>query len=117
MRNKSIMWVLALGILLPSAAFAGQDSGQRMLQQRMLESKRALEKAEQAKGGEQQRLMQEHMKAMDENMKLMRDMKPAKPNMTITEREEWMMEHQKLMQLMLEQMQREHELSMHGAGK
>ncbi|HEX9626335.1 MAG TPA: hypothetical protein VGA00_05300 [Acidiferrobacterales bacterium] len=88
-----------------------------MLQQRMLESKRALEKAEQAKGGEQQRLMQEHMKAMDENMKLMRDMKPAKPNMTITEREEWMMEHQKLMQLMLEQMQREHELSMHGAGK
>lgn len=112
MKNKTLLCVIAMSVLLPAAAWAGPDSAQRALQERMQESQKKLEQAEQAKGAERERMMQEHMKSMDENMKLMRGMTPPKSGMSVKERDEWMVEHQKLMQMMMDQMKREHDLTM-----
>jgi hypothetical protein len=112
MKNKVFLMVAAMSVIFPAAVFAGPDTGQRMLQERMRESQKKLEQAEQAKGAERERMMQEHMKTMDENMKLMRDMSPPKSSMSAKERDEWMVEHQKLMQMMMDQMRKEHDLTM-----
>ena len=112
MKNKTFLLVAAMSVFLPTAILAGPDSTQRMLQERMHESQKKLEQAEQVKGAERERMMKEHMKAMDENMKLMRDMTPPKSGMSMKEHDEWMMEHQKLMQQMMDQMKREHDLTM-----
>ena len=111
MKNKTLLFAIAMSVLLPTA-WAGSDAAQRTLQERMHESQKKLEQAEQAKGVERERMMKEHMKTMDENMKLMRDMLPPKPGMSAKEREEWMVEHQKLMRMMMDQMKREHDLTM-----
>lgn len=103
MKSKTFLLITAMSILFPAAVMAGPDSSQLMLHERMRESQKKLEAAEKAKGAERDRMMQEHMKAMDENMKLMRDMTPPKSNMSMKERDEWMHEHQKLMQMMLDQ--------------
>lgn len=112
MKNKTLLVAAAMSVIFPAAVFAGPDSGQRMLQERMHDSQKKLEQAEHAKGAERERMMQEHMKAMDENMKLMRDMNPPKSGMSTKERDEWMMEHQKLMEQMMDQMKQEHDLMM-----
>ena len=112
MKNRALLVVAAMSVFLPTAILAGPDSTQRMLQERMHESQKKLEQAEQAKGVERDLMMKEHMKAMDENMKLMRDMTPPKSGMSMKEHDEWMMEHQKLMQQMMDQMKREHDLTM-----
>lgn len=112
MRNKALLVAVAMSVIFPAAALAGPDSTQRMLLERMQESQKKLEQAEQAQGAERERMMQEHMKAMDANMKLMRDMTPPKSGMGMKERDAWMMEHQKLMQMMMDQMKREHDLTM-----
>ena len=117
MKNKTLLVAAAISVIFPATVFAGPDSGQRMLQERMRDSQKKLEQAEQAKGAERERMMREHMKAMDENMKLMRDMTPPKSGMSTKERDEWMMEHQKLMQLMMDQMKQEHDLTMKGMSK
>ena len=117
MKNKAVLVAVAMSIILSAAVLAGPDSGQRMLLDRMHESQKKLEQAEQAKGAERERMMQEHMKVMDENMKLMRDMTPPKSGMSTKERDEWMMEHQKLMQLMMDQMKQEHDLTMKSMSK
>ena len=112
MKNRALLVVAAMSVIFPAAVLAGPDPTQRMLQERIHESQKKLEQAEQAKGAERERMMKEHMKAMDENMKLMRDMTPPKSGMSMKERDEWMMEHQKLMQQMMDQMKREHDLTM-----
>lgn len=117
MNYGTLLVAAAILVVSPAAVFAGPDSGQRMLQVRMHESQKKLEQAEQAKGAERERMMQEHMKAMDENMKLMRDMTPPKSGMSTKERDEWMVEHQKLMQLMMDQMKQEHDLTMKSMSK
>lgn len=117
MKSKTLLLITAMSILFPAAALAGPDSSQRMLQERMHASQKKLEAAEKAKGAERDRMMQEHMKAMDENMKLMRDMTPPKGNMSMKDRDEWMLEHQKLMQMMMDQMKREHDLTMKSMSK
>lgn len=117
MKSKTLLLIIAMSILIPTAVMAGPDSSQRMLQERMHVSQKKLEAAEKAKGAERDRMMQEHMKAMDENMKLMRDMTPPKSNMGMKERDEWMQEHQKIMQMMMDQMKREHDLTMKSMSK
>ena len=52
------------------------------------------------------------MQAMDEKMKFMLDMMPPKSGMNMKDHDEWMMEHQKHMQMMMDQMKREHDLMM-----
>ena len=97
----------------PLATFAGQDESQRQITQRLQEQKLQLAAAENAQGAERDKLMQEHMKMMQETMGKMQAMKP-RDNMTPQEQKEWMAEHQKLMDQMMGQMMTEHHMMMQG---
>jgi ABC-type transporter MlaC component len=98
---------------VPFAAFAGQDEAQRQITQRLQEQKLKLVAAEKAQGAERDKLMQEHMKMMQETMGKMQAMKPRE-GMTPKDQQEWMAEHQKLMEQMLGQMMTEHHMMMQG---
>ena len=97
----------------PLASLAGQDEAQRQITQRLQEQKMKLAGAEKAQGAERDKLMQEHMKMMQETMGKMQAMKP-RDGMTPKEQKEWMDEHQKLMQQMMDQMMAEHHMMMQG---
>lgn len=94
-------------------ALAGQDEGQRLITQRLQEQKLKLAAAEKAQGAERDRLMQDHMTMMQETMGKMQAMKPRE-SMTPQEQKEWIAEHQKLMQQMMDQMMTEHHMMMQG---
>ena len=98
---------------VPLATFAAQDEAQRQITQRLQEQKLKLAAAEKAQGAERDKLMQEHMKMMQETMGKMQAMKPRE-NMTAQEQKEWMTEHQKLMDEMMGQMMTEHMILMKG---
>jgi len=101
---SSILWVM-LGFNF--SAFAGPDPIQQMLIKRLQESKLKLKEVEAAQSAERQKLMEQHMKMMAETMEKMRNMTPHK-EMGMHEQEEWMGEHQKLMQQVMGQMMDEH---------
>jgi len=105
--------IIALSCIgfVSASAIAGQDSFQREMIQRVIQAKQKLKQAEAAKGSERQKLMGEHMKMMQSNMKKMQDMKP-KAGMTMQEHEDWINEHQKLMDQMMDQMVGEHKMMM-----
>lgn len=110
----AIVVVSSLGFLSTSA-FAAQDEAQRQITQRVQQAKQKLQQAEAAKGAERQKLMGEHMKMMQDTMKNMQAMKP-KAGMTMQEHEDWINEHQKLMDQMMDQMMGEHHLLMNMGG-
>jgi len=116
MKTHLAVAALCTLLIMPAVTFAGPDEFQRQATQRLQESKKKLEQAEKAKGAERNKLMQEHMKMMDETMGKMQAMKP-RPGMTMKEHEEWIDEHWKLMQQMMDQMMKEHHLLMEGMGK
>ena len=94
-------------------AYAAQDESQRQITQRLHEQKLKLAAAEKAQGAERDKLMQEHMKMMQETMGKMQAMKP-RDGMTMQEQKEWIAEHQKLMDQMMGQMMSEHHMVMQG---
>ena len=98
---------------VPLATFAGQDEAQRQITQRLQEQKLKLAAAEKAQGAEREKLMQEHMKMMQQTMTKMQAMRPRE-GMTLQEQKEWMAEHQKLMDQMMDQMMTEHHMMMQG---
>jgi ABC-type transporter MlaC component len=98
---------------VPLATFAAQDEAQRQITQRLQEQKVKLVAAEKAQGAERDKLVQEHMKTMQETMGKMQAMKPRE-GMTPKEQKEWMAEHQKLMEQMMGQMMTEHHMLMQG---
>ncbi len=98
---------------VPLATFAAQDEAQRQITQRLQEQKLKLAAAEKAQGAERDKLMQEHMKMMQDTMGRMQAMKPRE-GMTPKEQKEWMDEHQKLMEQMMGQMMAEHHMMMQG---
>ncbi|MDP3211577.1 hypothetical protein [Methylotenera sp.] len=110
--NKLIA-VIALSCIgfLSTSAFAAQDEFQRQMTQKVMEAKQKLKEAEAAKGAERQKLMSEHLKMMQENMQKMQAMKP-KAGMSMQEHEDWINEHQKLMDQLMDQMMGEHKLMM-----
>lgn len=110
--NKMIATLAVCGIgFLSASAIAAQDEFQRQMTQRILQAKQKLQQAEVAKGAERQKLMSEHMKMMHETMKKMQTMKP-KAGMSMQEHEDWINEHQKLMEQVMEQMMGEHHMMM-----
>lgn len=111
MKTKLLIAVLFTLLGVSFSAVAGQDEAQRQMVQRMMAAKQKLQLAEAAKGEQRKTLMAEHMAMMKESMDKMAAMKP-KPGMSMQEREEWINEHQKLMQQMMEQMMGEHRLMM-----
>lgn len=96
---------------LSAAAYAGPDANQLEMNRRFTQAKQKLQQAEAAKGAERQKLLGEHMKMMHDNMKKMEAMKP-KAGMTMQEHEDWINEHQKLMEQAMEQMMGDHHLLM-----
>jgi hypothetical protein len=101
--------VALLGVSV--AAFAAPDEAQRQAIQRAMAAKAKLHQAEAATGAERTKLMGEHMTMMKDVMDKMNAMKPH-ANMTMKEHEEWIQEHQKLMQQMMDQMMAEHHMMM-----
>ena len=98
---------------LPLTTLAAQDEAQRMMTQQLIKQKQILAAAEKAQGGERDKLMQEHMKMMQDTMGKMQAMKP-RDGMSPQETKEWMAEHQKLMDEMMGQMMQEHHMLMEG---
>ena len=96
---------------IPLATSAAQDEAQRQITQQLAQEKLKLTAAEKAQGAERDKLVQEHMKMMQETMGKMQGMKP-RDGMTLQEQEEWMAEHQKLMGQMMGQMMDEHHVLM-----
>jgi hypothetical protein len=96
---------------LPPNAFAGPDPMQQQLQRQLSAAKAKQEQAEKAKSAERQKLMREHMQMMHQAMDQMQAMKPH-AGMTMQEHEEWIAEHQKLMDEMLQQMMKDEQLMM-----
>ncbi len=62
-------------------------------------------------GAERQKLLEQHLKMMKDVMDKMKATKP-KPGMTMQEHEEWINEHQKLMEAIFGQMMKEHHMLM-----
>ena len=115
MKPKRLIAILALvaAATVPLSSLAAQDEAQRQITQRLQEQKLKLAAAESAQGPERDKLMQEHMKMMQETMDRMQAMKP-RDGMTMQEQKEWMAEHQKLMEQMMGQMMTEHHMMMQG---
>ena len=114
MTKKTSLAVAALVAavsFLPAGAFAGPDLGQQQLQHQLGVAKAKQEQAEKAKAAERQKLMQEHMQMMQQAMDQMQAMKP-RAGMTMEEHEEWIAEHQKLMDEVLQQMMTDHHMMM-----
>ena len=89
--------------------------GVRKAYQPLQEAKRKLAAAEAATGPERQKMMQEHMKMMDEMMGQMQKANPAS-GMTPEQMRTWIDEHMKLMREMMSQMMSEHHMMMQGGG-
>ena len=111
MRKLITTLALIAFAVVPLAALAGQDEAQRQITQRLQEQKLKLAAVERAQGTERDKLMQEHMKMMQETMVRMQAMKPRE-GMTLQEQKDWMVEHQKLMEQMMGQMMSEHHMMM-----
>lgn len=98
---------------VPVTTFAAQDESQRQITQRLQQQQLQLAAAEKAQGAERDKLMQEHMKMMQDTMGKMQAMKP-RDGMSMQEQKDWMAEHQKLMDQMMGQMMTEHHMMMAG---
>jgi len=103
-----IVTVSCIG-LISATAIAGPDSFQRDMIQRVQQAKQKLQQAKAAKGDEHKKLMAEHMQMMKEDMGKCRTMKP-KEGLSEKEREEWYIEHNKIMQEIMDQMMQENQM-------
>ena len=101
--NRMMIVIALCGAGFFSLANAGMDEAQRQLIQRVTQAKQVQQQAQAAKGAERQKLLDNHMKLMHENMDTCRSMKP-KAGMTEKERDEWFAEHQNIMNQMMDQM-------------
>ena len=114
--NKLIVATLAaLALAMPLAGITAPDEVQKQLIQRAQEAKKKLAAAQAAQGAERQKMMQEHMKLMQQMMAQMEKAKP-RAGMKPEQMREWMDEHMKLMQQLMGQMMDEHHMMMQGGG-
>ena len=111
MKNLIATVALIAIAAFPLVTFAAQDEMQRQITQRLQEQKKQPAAIEKAQGAERDKLMQAHMKMMQETMGKMQAMKPRE-GMTPQEQKDWMAEHQKLMDQMMGQMMTEHMILM-----
>lgn len=115
--NKKIINKLITAAVIASfgltavSAMAGPDFFQQQMTRQLHEAKQKLKAAEAAKGAERQKLMDEHMKMLHETMEQCRALKP-KASMTAKEHEDWIHEHQKIMDQMMDQMMEAHHMMM-----
>jgi uncharacterized protein YicC (UPF0701 family) len=105
----------AVALALPSASMAGPDAAQQTIIQKAQQAKKELATAQAATGPERQKMMETHMKMMEDVMAQMQKAKPG-PGMTPEKMREWIDEHLKLMNEMMGQMMDEHHMMMQGMG-
>jgi uncharacterized protein YicC (UPF0701 family) len=113
MKRLFIAALAGVVLALPLWSVAAPDETQKQLIQRAQEAKKKLAAAEAAQGTERQKMVQEHMKMMQDMMAQMRKAKPA-AGMKPEQMREWIDEHMKLMQEMMSQMMSEHHMMMGG---
>jgi hypothetical protein len=114
--NKFIVAALAaVSFAMPLSGVTAPDEAQKQLIQRAQEAKKKLTAAQAAQGAERQKMMQEHMKIMQDMMAQMQKAKPG-AGMKPEQMREWIDEHMKLMQEMMSQMMGEHHMMMQGMG-
>ena len=105
----------AVALALPLAGTAGPDMSQQALIQKAQQAKKELAAAQAASGTERQKMMEAHMKMMDDIMTQMQKAKPGS-GMTPEQMREWIDEHMKLMNEMMGQMMDEHHMMMQSMG-
>lgn len=116
MKDLLIAALTGLALALPLAAHAPPDEIQKQMIQRVQEAKQKLAAAQAATGPQRQKMMQDHMKLMQDVTMQMRAAKPAQ-GMTPQQMREWIDEHLKLMDQLMGQMMDEHHMMMQGTGK
>jgi uncharacterized protein YicC (UPF0701 family) len=104
-----------IALTLPLASMAGPDAAQQAMIQKVQQAKKELAAAEAATGAERQKMMQQHMKMMQDIMAQMQKAKPG-TGMTPEQMREWIDEHMKLMNEMMSQMMSEHHMMMQTTG-
>ena len=110
-----VVALAAAALALPLASVAGPDGTQQAIIQKAQQAKKELAAAQAATGPERQKLMETHMKMMEDVMAQMQKAKPG-PGMTPEQMREWIDEHLKLMNEMMGQMMGEHHMMMQGTG-
>jgi uncharacterized protein YicC (UPF0701 family) len=105
----------AVALALPYSSMAGPDGTQQAIIQKAQQAKKELAAAQSAAGPERQKMMETHMKMMQDVMAQMQKAKPG-PGMTPEKMREWIDEHLKLMNEMMGQMMDEHHMMMQGTG-
>lgn len=114
--TKLLVAVLAaVALALPLATIAGPDSSQQAMIQKVQQAKKELAAAQAAAGAERQKMMETHMKMMEDVMAQMQKAKPG-TGMTPEQMREWIDEHLKLMNELMGQMMDEHHMMMQGMG-
>lgn len=103
--------VAVVSLSVSMMVIAAPDETQRLMAQQLMQSKQKLAAAQAAQGTQRQKMMSEHMTMMQKTMGQMQAMRP-RDNMTPQEQREWMVEHQKLMDMMMSQMMDEHHTMM-----
>ena len=103
----------AVALALPLATMAGPDSSQQAMIQKVQQAKKELAAAQAAAGAERQKMMETHMKMMEDIMAQMQKAKPG-AGMTPEQMREWIDEHLKLVNEMMGQMMDEHHMMMQG---
>ena len=116
MRKLLIAALTGFALMAPPAGLAAPDEIQKQMIQRVQEAKQKLAAAQAASGAQRQKMMQEHMKLMQDMMAQMRTAKP-RDGMTPQQMREWIDEHLKLMDQMMGQMMDEHHMMMQSTGK
>ena len=118
MKTITNLFVAALAVMavaLPLPTMAGPDGAQQALIQKAQQAKKELAAAQAATGAERQKMMEAHMKMMDDVMAQMQKAKPG-AGMTPEQMRDWIDEHMKLMNEMMGQMMAEHHMMMQGMG-
>jgi len=113
MNKPLIAIVAALALALPLATISAPDEAQKSLNQHAHDTQKKLTAAQAAQGPERQKMMQEHMKMMQDMMAQAEKAKP-RAGMTPEQKGEWMDEHMKLMHEMMSQMMGEQQMMMQG---
>ena len=88
---------LAIAMLLSVSAFGEPHPLQQQLQRQLNEAKATQEAAEKSNASKRQQLLAQHMQMLQQVMQQMRAAKPQ-AGISVQEHEEWITEHQKLME-------------------
>jgi hypothetical protein len=111
----SVAALTAVAFALPLASMAGPDGAQQAIIQKAQQAKKELAAAQATTGPERQKMMETHMKMMQDVLAQMQKAKPGS-GMTPEQMRGWIDEHLKLMNEMMGQMMDEHHMMMQGMG-